>query len=313
MSVPTSTFETYAAVGIRDDLTDEIYNVDPTDTPLLTAFGKVKATQPLHEWQTDAFAAASSSNAVAEGDDATNDAVTATVRLSNTCQISDKVIQISGTQEVSVKAGRKSEMGYQIAKAAKELKRDMEAIITRNGAEVTGSSGTARQLGAILSWLETNTSFGTGGADGTVGNTARTDGTQRVFTEDMLTAALQDVWSNGGDPDIISVGAFNKRKMSAFSGNATRYVDAMEQELNAAIDIYVSDWGRHKIVPDRFQRSRDALILQTDMWALAYLRTFNIADLAKTGDSNRKQMLVEYTLESRNEKASGGVFDLTVS
>ena len=313
MAVPTNTFEVYAAIGIRDDLTDEIYNVDPTDTPLLTAFSKVKATQPLHEWQTDAFAAASSSNAVAEGDDATNDAVTATVRLSNSCQISDKVIQISGTQEVSVKAGRKSEMGYQIAKAAKELKRDMESVITRNGAENTGSSGTARQLGAINAWLETNTSFGAGGSDGTVGNTARTDGTQRAYTEDLLVATLQDIWTNGGDPDMICLGAFNKRKMSAFTGNATRYVDAMEQELNAAIDIYVSDWGRHKIVPDRFMRTRDVLCVQSDMWALAYLRTFNISDLAKTGDSNRKQMLVEYTLESRNEKASGGVFDVTAS
>ena len=313
MAVPTNTFEVYAAVGIRDDLTDEIYNVDPTDTPLLTAFSKVKATQPLHEWQSDAFAAASSSNAVAEGDDAANDSITATTRLSNTCQISDKVIQISGTQEVSVKAGRKSEMGYQIAKVGKELKRDMESTITRNGAEVTGSSGTARQLGAINAWLDTNTSFGAGGSDGSVGNTARTDGTQRAFTEDLLVANLQDIWTNGGDPDTICLGAFNKRKMSAFTGNATRYVDAMEQELNAAIDIYVSDWGRHKIMPNRFMRTRDVLCLQTDMFALAYLRTFNIADLAKTGDSNRKQMLVEYTMECRNEKSSGGVFDVTAS
>ena len=313
MSVPTSTYETYSAVGIRDDLTDEIYNVDPTDTPLLTAFAKIKATQTLHEWQTDALDTPSTSNAVAEGDDATNDSITATVRLSNSCQISDKVIQISGTQEVVVKAGRKSEMGYQIAKAAKGLKNDMESTITRNGAEVAGSSGTARQLGAINAWLDTNTSAGVGGSDGSVGNTARTDGTPRVFTEDLLTANLQSIWENGGDPDMISVGAFNKRKMSAFTGNATRYVDAMKQELNAAIDIYVSDWGRHKIMPNRRQRSRDVLFIQTDMFALAYLRTFNISDLAKTGDSNRKQMLVEYTLESRNEKASGGVFDLTTS
>jgi len=204
-------------------------------------------------------------------------------------------------------------MAYQLAKKGRELKRDMEAIITRNGAEAAGDVSTARQLGAIPSWITTNTSNGTSGSDGSLGNTARTDGTQRAFTENLLKGVLRDVWDNGGDPECIFVGAFNKQKFSEFTGNATRFKSAEDSKLSAAIDLYDSDFGELEVIPNRFMRARDALLVQKDMMALSYLRPFVTHDLAKTGDSERKQLLVEFTLEMRNEAAHGAVWDLTTS
>lgn len=313
MATPTNTQTTYDTIGNREDLTDVIYNVDPTDTPYITSIGRTKATQPLHEWQTDTLSAAAA-NAVIEGDDATTDAVTATVRPSNTCQISDKVPRVTGTQQATVSAGRKDELAYQIVKRTKELRRDMEFILLQNTAEVTGNISTARQLGSIEAWYETNVSRGSGGTNGGSGNTAATDaGTARVFTESLLKNVIKSCWDNGGDPDCIMVGSFNKQKLSGFTGNATREISAQDRELVATIDLYHSDFGSMEVIPNRFQRARSAHVLQKDLWAVAYLRPVQMANLAKTGDSERRQIIAEYTLEARNEKGSGIVADLTTS
>ena len=80
-----------------------------------------------------------------------------------------------------------------------------------------------------------------------------------------------------------------------------------------SVDAYEGDFGTQKVVASRNMRARDCLILQMDMWARANLRGVGTTPLAKTGDSERKQLLVEWTLVARNEKASGGVFDLTTS
>lgn len=314
MAQPTNTFSSYDAVGNREDLTNIIYDVSPTETPVMSALPRVKATAVKHEWQTDSLAAASAANAVIEGDDATTDASTATTRLDNRCQIMDKVAQVTGTQEAVSKAGRKSEMAYQMEKRMKELKRDIEAAITDNGAYVAGNDTTARELAGIPAWLTTNTSAGASGADPvTIGSTARTDGTQRAFTEELLKAVLQDCFTNGGNPTMAVVGAFNKRKASEFTGSSTRMDRSEDKKLYAAIDVYVSDFGEIKFVPDRFSRARDCLLIDPEYAALAYLRPFETVDLAKTGDTTRKQILVELTLEMRNEAAHGGVFDLTTS
>lgn len=310
-SPPTGTFETYAAVGNREDLTDVIYNIAPTDTPGLSSFESTTADAVLHSWQTDSLATASATNVVEEGLDAATDSATATVRLSNTCQISDKVPRVSGTQQAVNKAGRGDELEYQIAKMAKELKRDIETMLFANNAEVTGSSGTPRELGGIPAWLASNLSVGTNGTGGNIGDTARTGGTTRDFNEDQLKEVLRETFDNGGDPDRIFVGSFNKQKFSAFSGNATRQVSAEDKQLYASIDIYDSDFGELQVSTNRFSGNDAAFVLQSDMWAVAYLRPFQIHNLAKTGDTERRQLLAEFTLESRNEKASGAVYDLT--
>jgi hypothetical protein len=313
MAQPSETFDTYDSIGEREDLSDVIYNISPTDTPFLSSAAKTQATAVLHEWQTDSLATAVTDNKVIEGDEATADAVTATTRLSNSSQILDKVVTISGTQEAVDKAGRASEIAYQVAKKAKELKRDLESSLCSNNAEVTGSASAARQLGGLGSWVATNDVFGTGGASGGLGNTARTNGTQRAFTETQLKSVIKSVWNAGGNPQIIMVGPFNKQKLSGFTGNSTRFDAGADATLYTSVDVYASDFGQTQVIPNRFSRDREAWVLDMDFWGVAFLRDFTMHELAKTGDTEKRQLLVECTLESRNEAASGMIADLTTS
>ena len=314
MAQPTNTFDTYDSVGEREDLSDVIYSISPTDTPFLSSAAKTKATAVLHEWQTDALASAVTTNAVIEGDEATLDASNATVRLSNSCQIMDKTVVITGTQESVDKAGRASELAYQIAKKAKELKRDMEANLTGSIAEVTGSATAARKMGTLGAWVITNDDKASDGTTGAgIGNTKRTDGTARAFTEASLKTVIKSVWNAGGDPSMVMVGPFNKQKLSGFTGNSTRFDAGADATLYTSVDVYASDFGQLQVVPNRFSRDRDAYVLDMDYWGVAFLRDFSMHELAKTGDSEKRQLLVEATLESRNEGASGLVADLTVA
>lgn len=317
MATPTSTFVTYDAIGNREDLSDVIYNVDPTDTPFVSSIPRVRATAITHEWQADTLAAASNSNAVLEGDDATTDAVSATTRLANIAQISDKVPRVTGSQQAVVSAGRNDELAYQIVKMSLELKRDIESVVLRNGARVAGDTTVARQTGGAEVWLTSNTSHGAGGSAGSLTSgqpaTARTDGTNRDFTESLLKSQLVSIWNNGGDPDCIMVAGFNKQVVSGFTGNATRFKQAEDSKLMASIDIYQSDFGDLEIIPNRFMVAESCLILQKDLWAVAELRPMRMTNLAKTGDSERRQILSEYALESRNQQGSGAVFDLNTS
>lgn len=316
MAQPTDTFDTYDMVGIREDLEDIINNISPTSTPFMTMCKRKKATNVLHEWQTDTLAAASGTNHVIEGDDATTDARTATTRVGNRLNISDKVILVTGTSRAVESAGRGDELDYQIAKAGKELKRDMETLLTQNNASVTGTSGVARELGGFETWITTNESRGAGGADGgfSAGNTtAATDGTQRAFTENLLKEVVRECYAAGAEPTTIMVGPFNKQVASTFTGNASRQVDAKDGKLFASIDMYKSDFGTLKIVPNRFSRDRTALVLDPEYLGIAYLRPFSTHKLAKTGDSDRVQLLAEYTLVIGNEASQGVVADLTTS
>jgi len=315
MSIVTNTYLTFAAKGIREDLTDIIYNIAPTQTPLMSAAGKAKAQQTFHEWQTDSLAAAQTTNAQLQGDDVgTFDPATATTRLGNYTQISRKTVVIADTLDVVKKAGRSSEVAYQVAKKLKELKRDMEASLCNNQQRTAGSCTSAPQLAGVVSWIKTNEST-TGTAPSAADGTAlRTDGTQRPFTEALLKTVIGSVFDNSGDePDMLMVGRFNKQVASTFAGNATRMNEADTGKLYASVDVYEHDFGALKIVPNRFQRARDGLIINSDLWAVAFLRPVKIEDLAKTGDAEKKLIITEYSLEARNEAGSGIVADLTTS
>jgi hypothetical protein len=315
MAQPTNTYSTNDMAGIREDLSDIIYDVSPTDTPFLSMAGRAEATNTYHEWQVDSLAAAAT-NYVIEGDDATTDAGVSTTRRGNYTNISDKVARVTGTARAVNTAGRADEMDYQVLKRAKELKRDMEKVLLDNNARVSGDDTTARECAGAPAWLFTNTDFGAGGADGAGdGTTARTDGTQRAFTEDQVKTVMQLCWEEGGMPDTLMVGSFNRQVASSFTAGKSGFQKAEDSTLHATYDVYESDFGQLKMIPNRFMRSRDALILQMDMWKVAFMpgRNMVTTDLAKTGDTDRKQILAEYTLEACNEKANGGVFDLTTS
>lgn len=307
MAAPSGTFLTTAAIGNREDLTDVIYRISPTVTPTLTMASKGKASNTLHEWQTQDLATAAA-NAQAEGDDATTaKTVTPTTRLTNRTQIATKIVFVSGTQQAVNPAGRKDELGYQVSLAALELKRDMELGITQNNVLATSP----RQSRGLLGWVVDNTSIGVGTTVASYAtNTAQTDGTTRALTETQMKAVLQLIYTAGGEPDTVMMGPAAKQVFSTFTGNATRLDKSEDAKLYASIDVYVSDFGELKAVPNRFQRTRDLFLLQSDKLAISYLRPFSTIELAKTGDSERRELVVEYTLEMRAPKAHGAVYDL---
>jgi hypothetical protein len=316
-----ATYATYTTVGIREDLADIIYNISPTETPFMSGVGKTKATNTLHQWQTDALSAVAA-NAQAEGATITYPTINPTVKLGNYTQISSKSVQLSGTNEATVAAGRNSELAYQVAKSAKELKRDMETALLSNVAAAAGNAGApTRKLGGVQTWISTNVSAGVGGS-GAGGGAIRTDGTQRAFTETLLKDVLVDCFNSGGNPNMIMVNAFNKQTLSGFTGGSTRFDAAEDRRLITSIDVYESDFGTMQVAPNRFIRGanataakigQDALVLEMDMFAVSFLRDFSLQNPAQTADADQRFMVVEYTLESRNEAASGLVTDLTTS
>jgi hypothetical protein len=314
-----TTFRTYAAIGMREDLSDIIYNIAPTDTPFMSTVGKTKATAVYHEWQTDSLAAAAA-NAAVEGADASSATLSPTTRVGNRTQISQKTVAVTGTLQAVDKAGRKSELAYQLSKASSEIKRDMEFTFLNNTVQSNGTAGsTARVLGGLQTWLSSNGDFGSGGSAGSSGTTARTNGTNRTFTEDILKTVIREVFEAGGSPKILMVTPAHKQTVSAFAGIAAqRYMapsDAPTTIIGAA-DIYLSDFGSVSVVPNRFMLSGNAanevaFVLDPEYAAVSYLRPFQTIELAKNGDSDRTQLLVEYTLEVRNEAAHGIIADLS--
>jgi hypothetical protein len=306
MTAPSGTFLTTAAIGNKEDLSNIIYRISPTLTPLMNMAAKTKASNTLHEWQTQDLAAAVTTNAQAEGDNASAKTVTPTVRLNNRTQIATKTVIVSGTQQAMNPAGRKDELQYQLAMASLELKRDMESALCQ--LDVTATS--PRQARGLVGWVVDNVNRNGGTLASYTGNTGRTKGTARAFTEAQLKDVLQKCYTAGGEPDNIMVGPSQKQTFSTFSGNATRFDKSEDAKLYASIDVYVSDFGSLQVVPNRFQDANDVFVLQADKVAISYLRPFSTIELATTGDALQRELVVEYTLEMRAPKAHGAIYDV---
>lgn len=325
MTVQTNAFGTYQAIGNREDLLDEIYNIDPADTPMMNLIGRSRAKAKTHEWQTDSLAAASTTNAQLEGDVITGTLATATTRLANYCQIMTKDVVVTGTQEAVNKAGRGSEMAYQMAKKLKELKRDMESTIMANQRGVAGATGTARKFRSLVAFINTDantnrytgSTSGTKGKDSTAPNSATgapTDaGNTRALTELLLKSVIAGIYSSGGNPKFIMVGPHNKQVVSTFTGRASSREVVNKNQILAAADMYLSDFGDLKVIPNRFSRERDAVVGDPEFGAVSFLRNPFQYDLAKTGDNMRKALTTEFTVEVRNPKAWGVVADINIS
>jgi len=315
MAIIANTHETYAAVGRREDLSNTIYNIAPSDTPFMSMIGKAKATNTLAEWQVDSLDAAAA-NAQKEGDDFAFDPVVATERLGNYTQISRKTVIVSGSQQAGKNAGRDSEMAYQLAKSSKALKKDMELALTGKVAKAAGSSGTARTLGGMETWLKTNVSRGAGSpaGSGAGGGAAPVDAqTKRALTEALLKTVIQSCYSSGGDPSVVMVGPVNKGKISAFEGRESARQMIAKDAIQGAAHLYSSDFGELKIIPSRLSREQSCFVLDPEYWKVAYYRDFKQEEVAKTGDAIKRALLVEYTLIAANEKASGIVADCTIT
>jgi hypothetical protein len=312
MSVPSNTYQTVSAVGVREDLVNAVFNVDPDITVLQTALKRAKATNTYHEWLTDTLASPAA-NAHIQGDDATADAISPTTRLGNYTQISAHTAQVAGTNAAVDSAANVAKMGYVILKKVKELKRDVETALFSNVARVAPTTSVAGVSAGIPSWLHSNIVQGaTGAAPTGNGTNTRTAGTVVALTEAMVQAALLSAFTNTGDiPKMAFAYPKQKQEISAFQGNGTRFVEVAGKKLNTAFDIYSSDFGDVTIIPSIFQASGTITFIDPKYAKLAYLRPFAKVPLAKTGDSEKVQILQEWTLEMSNEKAHAAVYDVS--
>ncbi len=325
MSNPVGTFATYQQIGVREDLTDMIYRISPTETPFFNSCARETAKNTKHEWQVDRIPTAVASNQAVEGNNPSNTTVNPTTRVFNYCEIAQYAFQISGTAQAVNTGGRANEMAFQLVKYGLQMKRDMESAASQNNGFASGATGTARVSASLESWISSNfTSQGatlgavasTGFITGT-GTTAPVDSTvPATVTEANVKAMIRAAWAAGGNPDTILVGPYNKVKVSGFSGILTNNIFQQaggQAKIVAAADAYVSDFGTLKVVPSRFNRDRTLCVLDMNYWAIAYLRPFQSLQLAVTGDSIQRMILAEYTLVSRNEAASAKVADLSTS
>ena len=320
MAIVTNTFTTFDAKGIREDLSNIITNIAPEETPYLSNIRKESISNSLFEWQTDTLAAAAA-NKQLEGDDVTSfDSVTATVRLQNYAQISRKTIVLSATEEVVNKAGRKSELAYQIAKRSSELKRDQEFTMLNGAVAAAGNTTTARGTASLQAFIKTNVDMQTNGANPsytTVPTGARSDGNVRTFTETILKNVIQQVWTSGGTPKILMTGPVNKQRVSGFSGIASARYNINGGDRPATIigaaDIYVSDFGQVSVIPNRFQRERDAFVIDPEYAGVVTLRPYQQVELAKTGDAEKRMLIVEFGHKVYAENAHGIAADLVTS
>lgn len=320
MAVNANTNKTYDVKTIREDLQDALISISPTETPFMSAIGTKSASNTYFEWAAVDLAAPDSSNRVLEGEAAPgNDAPTNAVRLGSYTQISDKVVEVSSTADAVNGAGDAQTVAKQIAYKLRELKRDMETMLLNNVASNAGAAGTARVTAGLPAYLTSNVSRGVGGANGTLSgttsgyvNAAATDGTLRAMTEAMFKSVIASCWDNGAEPSLVLCGSLVKQKISStFTGSATKYQDMTDKKsLSAAVDIYISDFGSLTIVPTRFQRARDVLVLDPNYARIAYLQRTKQEPLAKTGHAERRLISVEYGLQVDTQKAHGVIADI---
>ncbi len=319
MAIATNTSLTYSSVAIREDLSDVIYNIAPMDTPFMSGCSKTTADNTFFEWQVDSISAGSANRKI-EGDDSiAADARVLPTRLGNYCQISQYVNQTSGTDQVMNYAGHGKHQAYQLAKNAKRMKRDMESMLTQNIIRNAGDATEARATAGIPAWINTaHVAGGSGGsaAAGSLGTTAMVNNTSTAAcSEANIKATIKECYDAGGSPDMMLVPSNVKQTISALSQSVSELRTAANKEapasVVAAVDVYVSDFGTFKIVPDRNLAAdgpgsvaANVFFLDMDFWAISWLRPFQTVELAKTGDSVKQLLVAEYGLVSKNEKSS---------
>lgn len=323
MAVNANTNKSYDVKTIREDLQDAMISISPTETPFQSAIGRKSVTNTSFEWS-EVDLAAPAANRVLEGEAAPgNDAPTNAVRLSQYTQISDKVVEVSDTNQKVNGVADAQTVAKQIAYKLKELKRDMEVMLLSNVAAVPGDATTARVTAGLPAFLRTNVDRGVGGASGTLSgttsgyvNAAATDGTPRALTEAMLKSVIAQCWDNGAEPSIVLCGSAVKQKISStFTGSATKFKNVDDKKVVAAVDLYVSDFGELQIVPTRFLETRtvagrDVFVLDPNYARVAYLQTVQQKPLARTGHAERRLISTEYGLQIDSQKAHGVIADI---
>ncbi len=311
MAQVTNAFDTYEATSDREQLSNIIYNISPQTTPFLSAIGKNSVKNVTFDWQTETLPSASGTGEI-EGFEISRATTAATVRESNVTMIQSRNSTCTGSQQASDPAGVKSQIAHFMALNAKALKRDMETALSGNYAKVAGSASAARQTRSFESWITSNVSRGSGGADGS-SSAAATDGTQRDLTEALLKTVLQTGFGNGAEMSMAICGPYNKTVISGFTGRSNVRQVIETDTVEASISLYASDFGELKIVPDNFSRERTLLLVDPNYAAVSYLRDFESVDISTIGDAITKLLVVEHGLQVSNQAAHGIVADLNVS
>lgn len=314
MSAPTGVNTTLVAVGNREDLENKIYRVAPEETPFMSNIGRTEATAITHEWLTETLAAPDATTQLLEGDDVTTlSTANQPTRFGNLCQINGKKYGVSGTEQAVNSAGNSGSLARQRILKGLEARRDAELRFVGNFATVAESGATARKSGGVLAGISTNVSLGSGGSVTAISGstwTAATPGTTRTFTEALVKAVQSTAFTNGARPKIAMMGPTQKQTWSAFTGIASIRKDAPGNKpatLIGAVDVYVSDFGNLALVPHPYGLTTAAIGIDPSMWAIAVLRGWKVQKLAKTGDSDREEILAEHTLVARNEKSSWAI------
>lgn len=328
-----NTYDTKDAVGQREELADLISNIDPDDTPFYSDIEKKKVVSTHPEWQTDENDEPDADNAEVEGFEYEFDASDPTVRVGNYTQISDKSVIVSETLDVVDKAGRKSEVAYQMAKRGKELRMDMEAVLLANQGSVQGTKSVPGRVGGLAAWLETNALRGAGGADGGFNETTKlvdpaTNGAKRAFTRAMLNEVLATAYTSGANLRTMMGAPYVKEVFATFMEDPgiaplrTEVSASGKVTLVGSVDAYKGPHGLVAIKPNRIMASakvggvkgalaRNIYFYDPNKVALGTLRPIQEdKDVAKTGDAKKRLLKTEYTLIVENEKAHAIIADI---
>jgi hypothetical protein len=327
----TDSYDIGTAQGMREDLSDTIFDLFPADTWAVSTLDREKASNTYTEWLGQELAGATANRQI-EGDDASFATLSAPARYGSYTQILSKTFLVSDSLEATNRAGRGREAARGLMVRMREIKRDLEQALTQNQISTVGGSGTGRSTAGMESWIGGPTSSnGTTAANavaatttaatattapvtsGTAG-TAPTDGTTfGALTANALNLALEGAWIQGGDPRVILMSSTQKKVADTFTGIATRFVDVnkgAQASIIGAASSYVSDFGNHTLMLHRYMRTSVVLCLDPDYWAVRYLRPFTKRELAKTGDGTKHQIIGEACLVARNWRASSKVVAL---
>lgn len=334
MAIVSGTLQTFQSIGIREQLSDAIINISPTDTPFTSMVRKGTAKSRTPEWLRDRLRSPNPANLTIEGDDvAAGSATTQPARLRNVVQLFSETVIVSDTARAVDTAGRADDLKYHVAKAGEALKTDMEMRFLGNYASALGNTSTGGQCAGAEAWITTNDERNTGGSDGGFNSgtglvAAATDGTQRAYNETLLKSAIKKAWDYGGKPTIVMMTGAKKQQSSAFTGIAQQTNEISERQkvtILGAADVYRSDFGRHMLLPNRFQGAgtgrtanaaslfdgRSVLILDPSLWEIKFLQPFAVTPLARTGHAEKRLLKAEATLCCKDEGGNAVVADLT--
>lgn len=315
----TNVFAREDVTGVREQLSNLISNISPSDTPLCTILQKESCADNRFEWQTDVLSTAAQNHQVSGFDITTYNALTATVRMISYTSLASRDFVIAGDVEFAETAGRESEVGYQMTKVSKELKRDIETNYTANNAAVAPNGATAGESGSLPAYIKTSVQAGTNGSHagwGTSPTGARSNGTEGASSETMLKKAIRQSYEQGGQPTLVMAGPYQKQAISAFAGIAALRANIalpsnVPTSIVGAADAYVSDFGTLMIVPSRHQRPIDIWVIDPDGMRERVFREYSVSEMSKTGDARKFMVLTSRGLQVDNEKAHALITDVS--